>query len=118
MLDQSWFSIMMRSTVWMGQAPVQVPGRVVVVVVLVETVVVVGPGQALPAGMHSSVTLSTSIRAGLWLDLAATRIVHACIFLPFLLVRALMSTNEPQDDSPLVILRLAHDPVRLSPGAP
>src|SRR5436309_654761 len=29
MLDQSWFSIRMRNTVWMGQAPLQVPGRVV-----------------------------------------------------------------------------------------
>src|SRR5207244_4736569 len=94
MLDQSWFSIMMRNTVWMGQAPVQVPGRVVVVVVLVETVVVVGPGQALPAGMHSSVILSTSIRAGLWLDLAATRIVPAPILLPFLLVRPLTAAKE------------------------
>ena len=41
-LDQSWFSIRMRNTVWMGQAPAQVPGRVVVVVVLVFVVVVVG----------------------------------------------------------------------------
>src|SRR5437899_12388172 len=36
MLDQSWFSIRMRNTVWMGQAPEQVPGRVVVVVEVVE----------------------------------------------------------------------------------
>src|SRR3989442_966222 len=42
MLDQSWFSIRMRNTVWMGQAPAQVPGRVVVVVALVFVVVVVG----------------------------------------------------------------------------
>src|SRR5712664_2446339 len=42
MLDQSWFSIRMRNTVWIGQAPEQVPGRVVVVVVLVIAVVVVG----------------------------------------------------------------------------
>src|SRR5437016_166635 len=39
MLDQSWFSIRMRNTVWMGQAPAQVPGRVVVVVVVVFVVV-------------------------------------------------------------------------------
>src|SRR5947208_5533680 len=97
MLDQSWFSITMRNTVSMGQAPVQVPGRVVVVVVLVETVVVVGPGQALPAGMHSSVIPSTSIRPGLCLDLAATRIVLACILLPFLFVRPFVCTNEPQE---------------------
>src|SRR5207245_5548871 len=39
MLDQSWFSIRMRNTVWMGQAPVQVPGSVVVVVLAVVEVV-------------------------------------------------------------------------------
>src|SRR5438093_741713 len=51
MLDQSWFSIMMRNTVWMGQAPVQVPGRVVVVVVAV----VVDLDQALvPRALLSS----------------------------------------------------------------
>src|SRR2546427_2645116 len=39
MLDQSWFSIRMRNTVWMGQAPEQVAGRVVVVVLAVVEVV-------------------------------------------------------------------------------
>src|SRR2546427_660377 len=42
MLDQSWFSIRMRNTVWMGQAPEQVAGRVVVVVL---AVVEVGEGH-------------------------------------------------------------------------
>jgi len=38
MLDQSWFSIRMRTPVWMGQAPVQVPVPWSVVVVLVVLV--------------------------------------------------------------------------------
>src|SRR5207247_1580188 len=59
-----------------------------------------GPG---PAGRHSSVIVSMSFRAGLSLDLAATRIVHAPIFLPFFLVRTLMPTNEPQGDCAGVI---------------
>src|SRR5438128_5916766 len=79
MLDQSLFSIRMRNTVRMGQ----------------------GPG---PAGRHSSVIMSMSFRAGLSLDLAATRIVHAPIFLPFFLVRTLMSMNAPQGDCAVVIL--------------
>src|SRR2546426_7567497 len=104
MLDQSWFSIRMRNTVSMGQAPRQVRGGGVVVVVPVETVVVVVvPAHVLPAGRHSSVIVSMSLRAGSALDLAASRTAHVPILLPFFLVRTLMSTNEPQADCAVVI---------------
>jgi hypothetical protein len=69
----------------------------VVVVVLGEVVVVV-PGHAVPGGMQTSVTVSTSVRACTLADRTSARIVHRPGAFPLERVRTSTPVNAPHTE--------------------
>src|SRR3989440_3464646 len=99
MLDQSWFSIRMRNTVWMGQAPVQVPGRVVVVVEVVEGHV---NGPQVNPQLMSSTSHCAILRASSMLQAPSPLTSHASGWVTWLHGRSPTSNSATTSASPIL----------------
>src|SRR5216117_3330554 len=98
MLDQSWFSIRMRNTVWMGQAPEQVPGRVVVVVEVVEGHV---NGPQVNPQLMSPTSQCAILRASSMLQAPSPLTSHASGWVSWLHWRSPTSNSATTSASPM-----------------
>src|SRR5437870_3830041 len=103
MLDQSWFSIRMRNTVWMGQAPVQVPGSVVVVVLaVVEVVEGHVNGLQVNAQLISPTSHCAILRASSMLQAPSPLTSHASGWVSWLHWRTPTSNSATTSASPIL----------------
>src|SRR5882724_10635099 len=101
MLDQSWFSIRMRNTVWMGQAPEQVPGRVVVVVEVVEGHV---NGPQVNPQLMSPTSHCAILRASSMLQAPSPLTSHASGWMRWLHWRTPTSNSATTSASPMLTI--------------